>query len=156
MVANQPTYVTPQGLKKLQDEIDYLCTIKRAEMADLLNDTQSGGDHIDNTEYQSAYYDHILLENRISELKRLLASAMLIEPSAPTGEVRLGSTVVIQDEEQQLETYLIVGPLEANPSEGRISDECPLGQVLLNHRVGESVDVLAPDGVIHYRLIAVS
>lgn len=156
MAASKPTYVTPRGLNKIQEELDFLCTVKRSEIADYLNETQSGGDHVDNTEYHYAYYAKVLLETRITELRRLLANARLIEKSKTVGVVQLGSTVVIQNDEQQLETYVIVGALEADPDEGLISDECPMGRALLNHKAGDRVTVDAPDGTSHYRILSVS
>ena len=156
MAVSKPNYLTPRGLNKIQEEFDFLCTVKRPEIAEYLNETQSGGDHVDNTEYHYAYYAKVLLEARITELRHLLANAQLIEKSKTAGVVQLGSTVVIQNDDQQLETYIIVGALEANPSEGLISDECPMGQALLNHKAGDRVTVNAPDGTGHYRLLAVS
>ena len=156
MVHYQPTHVTAKGLTKIIEELEYLCNVERVEMADQLSGTQSGGDHIDNTEFQYAYYAKLLLDKRIEELRRLLANAQLIEQSGTDGIARIGSTVTIEDDQRQLETYAIVGPLEADPSNGLISDQCPLGQALLNQRVGDHVTVYAPDGVTHYRLVAVS
>lgn len=156
MATGKPTYVTPRGLSKIQEELDFLCTVRRTEVADYLNETQSGGDHIDNTEYQYAYYAKVLLETRIAELRHLLANARLIEKARDDGIVQLGSTVIIQNDEGQLETFVIVGALEANPDEGLISDECPMGQALMNHKAGDDVTVFAPDGLSHYQLLAVS
>jgi transcription elongation factor GreA len=156
MMLKRPTYLTPKGLEKLEEEINYLCTVKRAESAELLHETQSGGDNIDNTEYQAVYYEQILLETRISSLRLLLANAQLIDTKLYNGKIQLGSSVVVQDETQQVETYRIVGPLEANPELGQISDECPLGRALLDHEAGEEVRVVAPDGVILYRIVDVS
>jgi len=152
----RPTYLTSKGLEKLEAEINYLCTVKRAEIAELLHETQSGGVNIDNTEYQAVYYDQVLLETRISALQQLLANAQLIDGTLSNGKIQIGSTVVVQDETQKIETYRIVGPLEAKPESGQISDECPLGEALLNHEAGEDVKVVAPDGVILYRIVAVS
>jgi len=152
----RPTYLTPKGLERLEDEINYLCTVKRAEIAELLHETQSGGVNIDNTEYQAVYYDQILLETRISALQQLLANAQLIDNTLSNGKIKIGSTVVVQDETQKIETYRIVGPLEANPDLGQISDECPLGRAVLGHGAGEEVKVVAPDGVILYRIVDVS
>ncbi len=157
MILKRPTYLTPKGLENLEKEINYLCTVKRAEIAELLHETQSGGDNIDNTEYQAVYYEQVLLETRISTLRLLLANAQLIDSSTQSnGKIQLGSSVVVQDETQQVETYRIVGPLEANPGLGQISDECPLGRALLDHEAGEEVKVVAPDGVILYRIVDVS
>ena len=156
MAPSSPTYVTPLGLNRIQEELDFLCTTKRAEMAAYLSETQIGGHHVDNTEYQYAYYAKLLLEARISELQQLLANAQLIEKHGDDGVARLGSTVTVQDDELEKETYMIVGPLEANPGEGLISNECPLGRALLDHRAGDNVTVIAPDGVRSFRLIAVS
>jgi transcription elongation factor GreA len=156
MAHYQPAYVTAKGLAKIIDELEYLCNVERVEMAEQLSETQSGGDHLDNTEFQYAYYAKLLLDKRIEELRRLLANAQLIEHSCTDGIARIGSTVTIEDDQRQLETYVIVGPLEANPSDGLISDQCPLGQALLNRSVGDHVTVYTPDGVTYYRLVAVS
>jgi transcription elongation factor GreA len=152
----RPTYLTPKGLENLEEEINYLCTIKRAEIAELLHETQSGGVNIDNTEYQAVYYDQVLLETRISALQQLLANAQLIDNALSNGKIQIGSTVVVQDGTQKIETYRIVGPLEANPEMGQISDECPLGLAVLGREAGEEVKVAAPDGVILYRIVDVS
>lgn len=152
----KPVYVTPQGLAKLEDELNYLLTTKRVEIAEGLHDAQSGGDNLDNTEYQAILYEQLLLEMRISQLQQLVSAAQLIELGNGDGVARLGSTVVIQDGGGLIETYLLVGSAEADPDQGRISDECPLGSAILHRRAGETVEVQTPDGYVHYRLLAVT
>lgn len=152
----KPVRVTAQGLARLENELNYLLTVRRVEIAEVLHEAQDGGDTLDNTEYQSVRYEQLLLEMRISELQRLLSVVQLIEPVNGKGLARLGSTVVVEDDDGQPETYMIVGSTETDPGEGRISDECPLGQALLNHRAGDKIAVQTPDGAVYYRITAVS
>jgi transcription elongation factor GreA len=153
----KPVYLTQTGFEKLNDELEYLRVVRRVEIAEALHDAQSGGDSEDNTEYLSIQYEQLLLEMRLSELRRLLSAAQLIVPGNGDGMARLGSTVTIEDEEEmQQESYLIVGSAEADPGTGRISNECPLGRAVLDRRAGECVEVPTPDGLIRYRILAVT
>jgi transcription elongation factor GreA len=141
------TFLTRDGYRKLQEELDYLRTYKRQEIAERLHDAMDGGELIENAEYEAAKNEQAFVEGRIKELEILLATARVIDENAPTVEsVQVGSTVTIQEEGADLEVYTIVGAAEANPAAGRISNESPLGKALLNHKVGERVQVDAPAG----------
>lgn len=153
---HDPVFVTAQGLEKLLSERDYLLTIKRVEIAENLHEAQSGGDSLDNTELQVIQYEQLLVELRISELQRLISAAHLIELGNGDGIALMGSTVTIQGDERDHETYTIVGSTEANPSQGRISGECPLGRALLRKRAGELVEVKTPEGLLKYRIVSIS
>jgi transcription elongation factor GreA len=154
-MGNTAVYVTQEGLKKLEDELEHLRTVKRLEVAQRLHEAMEDGELIENAEYEAAKNEQAFVEGRILELEHMLAQAQVIEPAKSTGVVRIGSTVVIQEDGQASETYTIVGAAEANPREGLISNESPLGQSLLDHRVGDEIDVRAPAGVIRFRVVKI-
>jgi len=156
MIQPNQIHITADGLEKLQRDLDYLILVRRVELAEILNETASGGDNLDNTEYQAALYEQLMLESRIEYLQRTLAQATLIQPGNGSGLVNIGTRVDLLDENNQLESYMIVGPIDADPFNGRISYECPLGKALLNRQAGEWVYVNTPDGVAKYQIIAVS
>ncbi len=141
------TFLTKEGYHKLQDELDYLRTYKRQEIAERLHEAMDGGELIENAEYEAAKNEQAFVEGRIKELEVLLAMARVIDETAPVSEaIQVGSTVTIQEEGNEPETYTIVGAAEANPAAGRISNESPLGKSLLNKKVGDKVQVDAPAG----------
>lgn len=148
--------MTERGRQKIQDQLDHLCNVVRPEYADLLHDAREGGDSIDNTEYIYLVEELASIEAWIHELEHILNNAELIQPGAPTGQVQLGSTVIIQENGGTPESYTIVGSTEANPDEGLISNKSPLGRTLLNHHVGEEVTADTPDGKLTFRILAVT
>lgn len=143
------TYLTKDGFQKLQEELDYLRTAKRQEVAERLHEAMEGGELIENAEYEAAKNEQAFVEGRIQELEMILAAAHIIDDSTthldPT-LVQVGDTVVIQEDGGDPEEYTIVGAAEANPREGKISNESPLGKALLNHHPGDVVTVDAPGG----------
>ena len=148
--------ITPRGMARIEAEVARLKDDKRLEIVERLQDTRYGGNGLDNTEYIAALEELAMLDNRISELEDILHHAELILPGEVDGIIRLGSTVVVQEEGSSLETYTLVGPAEANPSEGMISNKCPLGRALLNHTIGDEVEIVTPDGPMRFRIIAVT
>lgn len=141
------SFLTREGYAKLQDELDSLRTTKREEIAVRLHEAMEGGELIDNAEYEAAKNEQAFVEGRIKELEVLLATARVISDVHPAGgTVQVGSTVTIQEEGLEPESYLIVGAAEANPSQGKISNESPLGRALLNKKAGDKVQVDAPQG----------
>ncbi len=142
------TFLTSEGYKKLQDELETLRTEKREEIAKRLHEAMDGGELIDNAEYEAAKNEQAFTEGRIKELEMLLASARVINEDSPHyGEsVQVGTQVTIQEEGGEPETYTIVGAAEANPAIGRISNESPLGKALINRKAGDRVQVDAPAG----------
>jgi transcription elongation factor GreA len=151
-------FLTKEGFQKLQDELDHLRTAKRQEVADRLHEAMEGGELIENAEYEAAKNEQAFVEGRIQELDMLLATARVIEPedkNRPDGTVVVGSTVTIQEPGSDAETYTIVGAAEANPREGKISNESPIGKAILNHEVGETVSVEAPSGTYKVKIIKV-
>ena len=152
---NDKAYITPRGLAKIEAELIHLNNEKRPDIIESLQDARTGGDGIDNTEYIVIQEELAYLDARINELDHILRHAELIQPGEVDGIIRLGSTIVVQTEDAELETYTLVGSTEANPSDGLISNRSPLGRALLNHTIGNDVEVQAPDGPINFRIIAV-
>lgn len=147
-------YVTPKGLEELKAELEELQSVKRAELVERLHEAKEGSDWMDNTEYRLIEDELAFIEGRIQELEDMLSSAELIEPDQDENTANLGDTVVIQADDG-LEEYTIVGVAESDPTAGLISNESPLGRALLNHEVGEEVEVEAPSGSFHVRIVAV-
>ena len=150
-------FLTKEGFQKLQDELEHLRTVKRQEVADRLHEAMEGGELSENAEYEAAKNEQAFVEGRIQELETLLASARVIEEekNRPVGMVEIGSTVTIQEQGYDAESYTIVGAAEANPREGKISNESPIGKAILNHAVGETVHVETPDGTYKVKIIKV-
>jgi transcription elongation factor GreA len=142
---NKPSYLTKDGKEKLQNELDYLKGPAREELAKRLRTAIQQGDLSENADYISAKEDQGFLEGRIAELSAILSNVILIDEKAPAKEtVDIGSKVTIQEETYPEETYFLVGPQEADPGKGRISHISPIGQALLDHRVGDVVEAIIP------------
>lgn len=151
-------FLTKEGFQKLQEELDHLRTVKRQEVAERLHEAMEGGELIENAEYEAAKNEQAFVEGRIQELEMLLATARVIEEdekSHTNGLIVVGSTVTIQEQGYDAETYTIVGAAEANPRDGKISNESPIGKAILNHRVGETVQVETPSGMYKVKIIKV-
>jgi len=152
------TFLTREGYQKLQEELEHLSTVKRQEVANRLHEAMEGGELIENAEYEAAKNEQAFVEGRIQELEVILASARVIDETAKSKSdvVQVGSTVTIQENGSKPEKYTIVGAAEANPREGRISNESPIGRAILNHRTGEEVQVEAPGGMYKVRIIKIA
>ena len=136
----------PGRVRQTSGKLDFLRTTKRQEVADRLREAADGEDLIENAEYEAAKNEQAFVEGRIQELEILLATAKIIPEQKNGDGVQVGSTVTIQEEGFDKDTFVIVGAAEARPSEGRISNESPLGRALIGHKKGEDVAVDAPDG----------
>lgn len=151
------TFLTKEGFEKLQQELDFLRTERRQEVAARLREASDGEDLIENAEYEAAKNEQAFVEGRIKELEVLLATAKIIEKGGKGGEIQVGSKVTIQEEGyDEKETFVIVGAAEANPSDGKISNDSPLGRSLLGHKKNDTVAVEAPDGEFNVKIIRVS
>lgn len=151
-----PTFLTREGYQKLQEELEYLRSEKREEIAQRLHEALDGGELIENAEYEAAKNEQAFVEGRIKELEMLLAMARVIDESTVAADlVQVGSTVTIQEEDLEPEVYTIVGAAEANPTLGRISNESPLGKALLGHKVEDKVQVDAPAGSFVVKILKV-
>jgi transcription elongation factor GreA len=154
-MTDQPVFLTKEGYKKLEDELELLRTKRRAEVAERLHDAMEGGELIENAEYESAKNEQAFVEGRILTLETMLSNAIIIAEGGPQDIVRVGSTVTIREGESAPEQYVIVGAAEANPKEGRISNQSPLGQALLGRKPGDEVRVNAPAGALTFRILMV-
>ena len=153
-MAEQVTYLTPAGLKKLQDELEHLRTTRRSEVADRLHAAMDEGDIEENAEYDEAKNEQAFVEGRILTVKAILNNYELIDESnGEVDEVSLGNTVTVKEGDEESEKYHLVGVAEADPTQGRISNESPLGRALLGRRVGDTVQVSAPAGLLTFRVV---
>jgi len=149
-------FMTPEGLKKLEEELEYLSTVKRYEVARQIHEAMDEGDEADdNVAYEVAKNEQAFLEGRIREIEEKLARSRLVEMTGPADVAQIGSTVVLRDELGKEETFRIVGPTEANPRAGLISYESPTGTALLNQKAGDEIQVNAPGGIFRYKLLSV-
>jgi transcription elongation factor GreA len=152
------TFLTKEGYQKLADELEYLRTTKRLEVANRLHEAMEGGELIENAEYEAAKNEQAFVEGRLQELEMILASARVIDEKTKKEKgdlVQVGSTVTIKEVGSGSEKYTIVGAAEANPREGKISNESPIGKAILNHRAGEEVNVEAPGGMFKVKIVKV-
>lgn len=151
----QPVYLTAEGVENLRQELEYLTTVKRPALAERLRKAIQQGDLWENADYATAKEEQGWLEGRIQQIETMLRRAVIIE-NASTGRIGLGSHVtVIEEGTDTEEVFHIVGPAEADPANGKVSNESPLGRALLGHQAGESVAVETPGGGIVFRIIAV-
>ena len=152
---DKPQYVSAEGLKKLQAELEDLRTVKRAEVAERIHAAMEFGDFTENSELEQAKNDQAFLEGRIMTLEQTIKNAQVIDETAKHDLVEVGSHVTVQSDGRK-ETYTIVGSAEAAPSEGRISNESPVGRALMGHRAGETVKLAVPAGAVEMKILAVS
>ena len=149
----QSDFLTDDGRLKALSQLDFLRTVKRAEIAQYLHDAKESGDVIDNAAYEDAKSEQLRLEQRIHELEQLLARA---KPAPKVeGIVSLGSHVHLCTDDDREYHYMLVGAYEAKPSEGRISNESPVGKALLGHKEGDLVIVSTPSGVKEYTILSI-
>ena len=151
-----PVYLTDEGVENLRQELDRLVNVRRPALADRLNQAIQQGDLSENADYIAAKEEQGFLEGRIQQIEVMLRNAVIIEENSSTEEIVLGSRVTVVEEGfEEAETFRIIGPAEANPAKGKVSNESPLGQALLGHRVGDVVSVEAPAGEIVFRITAI-
>jgi len=151
----EPTYLTTEGAARLKTELEELTGPKRTELAARLRSAIQMGDLSENADYHKAKEDQGFLEGRIQELEYILSNAIIIEKNNHKDVVSIGSHVTIQEEDFPEETYHLVGATEADPTNGKISHESPIGQALINHKVGETVAAETPGGVIKFKILKI-
>ena len=142
---NKPTYLSREGLEELKNELDEMTNVRRAEVAARIHDAKEHGDLSENAEYEDAKNEQAFVEGRIQTLQALIKNATLIDENHSSDHVQIGSTVTVDGEDGE-ETFTIVGSTEARPSNGRISNESPVGRALLGRKKGDKVVVHAPAG----------
>ena len=156
---NKPiTVLTKDGVAKLEAELENLKTVKRREVAEKIKVALSFGDLSENSEYDEAKNEQGIVESRIAEIEATLAHAQVIDSDDITTEkVGIGNVVKILDIEMEEEMeFQIVGTSEANIDKGQMSDESPIGAALLGHKIGETVDVEAPSGMLQFKILEIS
>ena len=150
--------MSQERLEQLKKELEYDETVREKEVSELIKEARSFGDLSENSEYDEAKTEQGKLYSRIAELKDLIENAEIVEKKTDSrkGAIALGSKVVILDvEEDEEEEYEIVGSQEANPSDGKISDDSPIGKALLGHVKGETVKVEVQVGTLEFKIISV-
>ena len=155
--AEKHTILTPEGLRKLEDELEHLKTVKRKEIAERIKASKEFGDISENAEYEDAKNDQAFIEGRILQLDQMLRNAQVIDNhNAPRDTITVGSTVRVKDMGSGEEiSYTIVGSAEADPDKDKISNESPVGRALLGRRAGEVVEVTAPAGKMKYSVLKI-
>ena len=152
------TILTREGYEKIEAELDYLRNVKRVEVSERLHAAIEGGgdDLLENAELEAAKNEQAFVEGRIDDLSYLLSNAKVIDEPVRSGEVGVGTTVVIQEEgEEDPETYTIVGAPEVDLMANKISNESPIGMAVMGHHAGETVEVRAPAGSYKVTIIEV-
>ena len=148
------TYLTPEGEAKLKAELAELTGRRREELAQRLRSAIQMGDLSENADYHKAKEDQAFLEGRIQEIEAALRTAVIIEKKYGD-TVTVGSSVTIQEENFPPETYYVVGAKEADPRNGKISNESPIGRALMDHKVGDVVETETPNGKIALKILKV-
>ncbi len=155
MSTNDKMYLTPTGVEKLSAELEKLTGIERPALAGRLRDAIKMGDLSENADYIAAKEDQAFLEGRILEIEEILRQAVIIEKDAPTDQVSVGNKVTIVEEDGEPETYTLVGAQEADPRDGMISNESPIGNALLGKKTGDEVTVETPSGQIVFSVLKI-
>jgi transcription elongation factor GreA len=150
--------LTDEGLKNLTEELDYLTSVKRLEIAEKIKVALSFGDLSENSEYDEAKNEQAIAEARILEIQTLLKNAKILdEDDINTENIHIGAKIKVKDFEfDEIVNYQIVGSTEADPMYNKISDESPVGKALLGHSVGDVVVVETPDGEISFEVLEIS
>jgi len=150
----KPVFLTEEGRAKLEKELEHLCTVRRPEIAQHIHQAKEEGDITENAGYDEAKNEQAFVEGRIRTIQGMLKNAQLIERHGPAEVVDLGITVTVAELGEEPAAYTIVGSAEADPSNGFISNESPVGQALMGHKVGDEVAVKTPGGDFSLEIIA--
>ncbi|MFR8927015.1 transcription elongation factor GreA [Peptoniphilus senegalensis] len=151
-------FFTPEGLEKIENEIEYLKTVRRKEVSERIKVALGYGDLSENSEYDEAKNEQAQVEERIAKLEMMVRNARIIdEKDLNTDVVNIGSSVKVRElDTMEEDEYTIVGSAEADPLEGKISNESPVGSKLLGNRVGDVIEVEVPDGIIKYEICGIT
>jgi transcription elongation factor GreA len=150
-------YLTAEGMKKLQEKLDYLQTVRRKEIANQIADAKADGDISENAGYDEAKNAQAFVEGEILTLKNLLSNAVVINENGSKDLVQLGNTVTIREMETgDEERYTIVDSTEVDPGNGRISLRSPIGHALMGHKIGDAVQVQTPNGGIQFEIVKIA
>ena len=149
--------LTPEGLRRIEDELRELQTVRRQEVAENIRQAKDLGDVAENPEYETAKTEQAFLEGRISDLKAMLSGAIVVDASdVPADQVGVGSAVMVRDLDSGEEwEFSLVGSYEADPVNDRISYESPIGEALMGRRVGDVVEASVPAGKVQYEIVGI-
>ncbi|MEO8955663.1 MAG: GreA/GreB family elongation factor [Ktedonobacteraceae bacterium] len=153
-------HLTPEGLAKKQERLEYLRTVKRKEVADYIHDAKEAGDISESSAYEEAKHEQAKVEGEIIELERLLAVAVVMTPdmhgfSDGPMVARIGMQLNVETDSGATRTFKLVETFEADPKTGLISDQSPVGKALMGHKEGDAVSVSTPGGVTTYTILAI-
>lgn len=150
------TYLTKEGHRKLVDELEFLKTVKRRQLAKSVGEARAHGDISENAEYDAAKDAQGMNEKKIAELQEKLASAKILDDNMPKDEVLIGATITMKDLDsgEELE-YTLVSELEADYAQGKISVTSPVGKGLLNHKLNDTVEIQIPAGILRYKVLKI-
>jgi transcription elongation factor GreA len=156
-MADKPVPLTKDGMAKLQQELEHLRTVRRHDVAEQLHRTKEAATTQYDAEYEDAKNEQAFVEGRILTIENMLRNATIIDEDSAhhTARIQLGSHVRVKTDKGSEQAFVIVGPAEADPGSGRISNESPVGRALLGRQVGEDVEVLAPSGSVKLKVQAV-
>ena len=150
-------FLTSEGYLELENELQYLKTVKRAEVTQTLKEARALGDLSENSEYEQAREDQANLEKRIMEIEYSLEHATVIDEKENNGKVSIGSQVELQyEDDDDTESYKIVGSQEADPDDNKISNESPIAAAIMGKKVGDVVEVSSPNGIYSVKIIAIA
>ncbi len=155
-MADKPVYLTLEGKRKLEEELEYLTTVRRKEVAAEIQSAKEEGDISENSAYDEAKLAQSFLEGRIQTIEVQLRDAVLIENNGDSDKVDVGSVVTVAEEGGEEETYHIVGSAEADPLDGKISNESPIGKALLGAKKGDVVMAETPGGTIPFKVVRIN
>ena len=148
-------FLTPEGLTKLEEELEYLRTVRRQGVAEKIQQAKELRSAVNSPEYEDAKNEQGFVEGRILALEKIIKNAIIIHHEA-ADLVELGSKVTVRHQDSSEENYTIVGSAEVNPGEGKISNVSPVGKALIGKRVGDEVEVSVPAGVLKVRIVGIS
>ena len=147
-MAKRETYLTLEGKQNLEEELENLKTVRRSEVAERIRTAHEGGGNMDNAEYEDAKNEQAFVEGRIADLEEILSNAVVVSTDDSTGNVvKFGSSIVVTGPDGAKRNYTLVGSVEAAPLVGKISLDSPVGQALMGHKVGDTIEVRTPKGV---------
>ena len=151
-MVRRETYLTEEGVKQLQDEMEHLRGVRRLEVAARIHRASESGGPSNNAEYDEAKVEQAFVEGRILDIENILANAVVALHDKKSKTVEIGSTVTVETEQHKKENYIVVGSAETSPLEGKISNESPVGRAIMGHKVGDVVQVETPSKVIKLKI----
>ena len=155
-MAQRRTNLTPEGFKSLEQELDHLTTVRRKEVAARIHKASESGGTVDNAEYDGAKNEQAFVEGRITDLEKIVSNAVVASKKDRSSDaVAFGSSVTVAADQGAKRRYKVVGSAEADPLHGKISMESPVGQALMDRKVGDKVEVQAPSGVVTLTILEI-